>query len=68
MAAKTAFMLASYQLRVSEDWVVADAVDRNRSLGTGNFLKISGQNRLLDVLMAANHPNFDRNANQLYKR
>src|SRR6516225_678592 len=26
MAAKTAFLLASYQLRVSGDWVVADAV------------------------------------------
>ena len=26
MAAKTAFLLASYQLRVSEDWVVVDAV------------------------------------------
>jgi len=48
MAAKMAFLLASYQLRVSEDWVVADAVERNRSpnAGTGNFLKISGQNRL----------------------
>jgi hypothetical protein len=32
MAAKTAFLLASCQLRVSEDWVVADAVERNRSL------------------------------------
>jgi hypothetical protein len=53
MAAKAAFLLASCHLRVSEDWVVADAVDRNRSLGTGNFVKISGQNRLLDVLMAA---------------
>ena len=31
MAAKTAFLLASYQLRVSEDWVVEDAVDRKRS-------------------------------------
>jgi len=31
MAAKTAFLLASYQLQVSEDWVVADAVERNRS-------------------------------------
>jgi hypothetical protein len=46
MAAKTAFLLASYQLRVSEDWVVADAAKRNRSPGaislltgklTGNF-------------------------------
>ena len=26
MAAKTAFLLASYQLRVSEDWVVAEPV------------------------------------------
>ena len=26
MAAKTTFLLVSYQLRVSEDWVVADAV------------------------------------------
>jgi hypothetical protein len=26
MAAKTAFLLASYRLRVSGDWVVADAV------------------------------------------
>jgi hypothetical protein len=31
MAAKTAFLLASCQLRVSEDWVVADAVERNWS-------------------------------------
>jgi hypothetical protein len=31
MAAKTAFLLASCQLRVSEDWVVADAVEKNRS-------------------------------------
>jgi hypothetical protein len=31
MAAKTAFLFASYQLRVSEDWVVADAAKRNRS-------------------------------------
>ena len=53
MAAKTAFLLTSCQLRVSEDWVVADAVDRNRSLGTGNFSEISGQNRLLGALMAA---------------
>jgi hypothetical protein len=33
MAAKTPFPLASYQLRVSEDWVVADAVERNRVSG-----------------------------------
>jgi len=26
MAAKTAFLLANYQSRVSEDWVVADVV------------------------------------------
>jgi hypothetical protein len=31
MAAKTAFLLASYQLRVSQDCVVADAVERNWS-------------------------------------
>jgi hypothetical protein len=31
MAAKTAFLLTSCQLRVSEDWVVADAAKRNRS-------------------------------------
>jgi hypothetical protein len=55
MAAKTAFLLTSCQLRVSEDWVVADAVDRNPSLGTGNFVKISGQNRLLGVLTVARH-------------
>src|SRR5215472_12908446 len=28
---KTAFLVASCQLRVSEDWVVADAVERNWS-------------------------------------
>src|ERR1700730_3370886 len=33
---------------VCGDWMVADAVERNRSpkAGTGNFLTISGQNRL----------------------
>jgi hypothetical protein len=31
MAAKTAFLLASCQLRVSQDWVVAEAVVRNWS-------------------------------------
>jgi hypothetical protein len=31
MAAKTAFLLASYQLLVSGDWVVADAARLNQS-------------------------------------
>jgi len=38
MAAKTAFLLASYQLRVSEDWVVADAAKRNRSPSLNSLL------------------------------
>jgi hypothetical protein len=43
MAAKMAFLLASYQLRVSGDWVVADAVacelvSRGNSLISGNLL------------------------------
>jgi hypothetical protein len=40
MAAKTAFLLASYQLRVSEDWVVADAVERNWWENSREFRKI----------------------------
>ena len=31
MAAKTAFVLEGFNIRVSEDWVVADAVEQNRS-------------------------------------
>jgi hypothetical protein len=31
MAAKTAFLLAGDQARVSEDWVVADAAQPNQS-------------------------------------
>jgi hypothetical protein len=43
MAAKKAFLFASYQLRVSEDWVVADAVTCEpvsgvKSLISGNLL------------------------------
>ena len=44
MAAKTAFLLASYELRVSEDWVVAEAVGANHSPGPNSLLtgKITG--------------------------
>jgi hypothetical protein len=40
-AAKAAFLLASYQLRVSEDWVVADAV--HCELVSGQFRKQQGK-------------------------
>ena len=69
MAAKTAFLLASYQLRVSEDWVVADAAERNWSppQEQGIFLN-SSPKQVCDLFMAASQPNFDRDPNQLHKR
>ena len=69
MAAKMAFLLASYQLRVSEDWVVADAVERNRfsNAGTGNFFENFRSEQASDVLMVAGQSNFNRNPNQLHK-
>jgi len=42
MPAKTAFLLASYQLRVSEDWVVADAAKRNRAANRENNREFLG--------------------------
>jgi hypothetical protein len=49
MAAKAPFSLAGSKVLVSLDCMVADAVERNWSptARTGNFLKISGQNRLV---------------------
>ena len=68
MAAKTAFLLASYQLRVSEDWVVADAVERNRVSRNREFSEIFRPEQAADALMAADQSNFDSNPNQIHKR
>jgi hypothetical protein len=45
---ETAYPESAQGFAVSQDWMVAEAVSRNRSrfAGTGNSLKIPGQNRL----------------------
>ena len=61
MAAKTAFLLASYQLRVSEDWVVADAVRCERVSKANNreFFEYFDQKQVSAELMAVRHSKFE---------
>jgi hypothetical protein len=62
--------LASYRKRaVCGDWVVADAVKRNRSpMKNREFSKNSSPKQVSDVPMAAGLSNFDGDSNQLYKQ
>ena len=61
MAAKTAFLLAGYQLRVSEDWVVADAVGCERVSKANNreFFEYFGPKQASAELTAVRHPKFE---------
>ena len=62
--------LASYRKRaVCGDWMVADAVKRNRSpTKNREFSRNSSPKQVSDVPMAAGRSNFDRDSNQLYKQ
>jgi len=61
MAAKRAFLLASCQLRVSEDWVVADAVGCERVSKANNreFFEYFDPKQVSAELMAVRHSKFE---------
>jgi len=63
LAAKTVFLLASCQLRVSEDWVVADAVRCERVSKANNreFFEYFGPKQASAELMAVRHSKFESN-------
>jgi hypothetical protein len=69
MAAKMAFLAANYQLQVSGDCLVADAVQRNqsRTQEQGIFENFR-QKQASGVLMAAGQSKFEHDANRLHKR
>jgi len=71
--AKIPAEMASFQSMtvsaVREDWMVADAVKRNRSpTKNREFSRNSSPKQVSDVPMAAGRSNFDRDSNQLYKQ